>query len=57
MPANHRRLPASQRCFHQVLAPGGWTLIQPRYSSFVFLIYFLKSVEFIFHLEVVGYDV
>ena len=30
---------------------GGWTLIQPRYSSFVSLIIFLKFVES------VGYDV
>ena len=35
----------------------GWTLIQPRYCSFAFLINFLKFVEFVFHLEVVGYDV
>ena len=46
-----------QRCFHQVLAKGGWTLIKQRYSSFVFLINFLKFLEFVFHLEVVGYDV
>uniref|UniRef100_A0A8C4PY27 Uncharacterized protein n=1 Tax=Eptatretus burgeri TaxID=7764 RepID=A0A8C4PY27_EPTBU len=36
---------------------GGCTLIQIRYSSFVFLINFLKFIEFVFHLEVVGYDV
>ena len=36
---------------------GGVDIIQPSYSSFVFLINFLKCVEFVFHLEVVGYDV
>ena len=35
----------------------GWTLIQPTYSRFVFFINFLKFVEFVFHLEIVGYDV
>ena len=35
----------------------GWPLVQPRYSSFVFLINFLKFVSFVFQLEVVGYDV
>ena len=36
----------------------GWTVIQRRYSSFIsFLINFLKFVEFVFHLEVVGYNV
>ena len=28
-----------------------------QYSIFVFLINFLKFIEFVFHLEVVGYDV
>ena len=47
-----------QRCFHQVLTQWvGWILVKPRYSSFLFSINFLKFVEFVFHLEVVDYDV
>ena len=32
----------------------GWTLIEPRYSSFVLLINFLKFVEFVFSLGSCG---
>ena len=46
-----------QRCFHQVLTQGGEHLSNQDILVLYFYINFLKSVEFVFHLEVVGYDV